>query len=77
MFDCESHVRFLAATVSRLASASRVATGLWNPGLAEGRHSRYAALYSTICELDTRHLLWTTDCIIPSVSLQKTASIPE
>src|ERR1700675_2417848 len=74
MFGCRCHLHFLAATVSRLANASRPPTRLLNPGSIDGRHSRYAVLYSMIWELDAWHLLWTTDCNVPSVSSQKTAA---
>jgi len=73
IFDCGCHLRFLTATVSRLADASGLATRPWHPGLIDGRRSPYAAVQSTICELDTPRLLWTTDCDIPTVSVQKRA----
>jgi hypothetical protein len=73
MFDCGYHFRILTATVSRLAFASKSAIRPWNPELIDGRHSWYAALHSTICELDMRRLVWTTDCYSRMVSLQKRA----
>jgi hypothetical protein len=73
VFECGWHLRFLAATVSRLAFARRLATRLWNPEQIYGRYSSYAPLHSTICELDMRRLVWTTDCDIITVSLQNRA----
>ena len=73
VFECGWHLRFLASTVSRLAFARRLATRLWNPELIYGRYSSYAPLHSTICELDKRRLVWTTDCNITTVGLQNRA----
>jgi hypothetical protein len=75
MFDCGCHLRLLVAPVNWLASVNQLATRLWNPRLIDGRHSRYPALHSMICGPDTGHLVWTTDCDIPRVSLQKTDSV--
>jgi hypothetical protein len=71
MFEYGSHLRFLTATVSRRANANRLATRPLNPGLIDGRDSPYAALPTTICGLDMRRSVWTTDCNIRTVSPQK------
>jgi hypothetical protein len=73
IFDCGCHLRSLDATVSRLAFARRLATRPSSPELIDRRHSTYTALDSTMYELDVRRLEWTTDCDIPTVSLQKRA----
>lgn len=73
IFACGCHLRFLTATVSRLADASGLATRPWHPGLIDGRLSPYAGVQSTICELDTPCLVWPADCDISTVSLQKRA----
>jgi len=62
---CGWHLVLVAATVSRSATASRLAVRLGHPGSVDGPELPYPALRSMTCELNARPLPWNADCSTP------------